>query len=221
MAKLIVVCLLLAFASSTFASRMLNGLKRREVIVDDNGFYLGGGSNNNLREASQIWDIGGPIVNPWINSFTQPIERIGTAQRMGAFGFGGMLGVAGSPYAASQSGLGLAGFPLPGQVPPQLPVAPAAATTAVAAQTSTNALGSLNGVNLQQLAVLIAQLAQQQQQQVAPQPQPQPEPMPQPQPQPQQPKLNPFTAIFLNNGQAPLFKVGLPADINNGGYTTI
>jgi len=56
----------------------MNGLPyRRSITVDNNGFYLGGGGNNNLREASQLFDIGGPIVNPWINSWTQPLPRSG------------------------------------------------------------------------------------------------------------------------------------------------
>ena len=39
---------------------------KREITVDGRGFYLGGGSNNNLREASQLFDLGGPIANLWI-----------------------------------------------------------------------------------------------------------------------------------------------------------
>merc|ERR1712127_1049069 len=54
----------------------LKKISKREVIVDKNGFYLGGGSNNNIRESSQIFDLGGPIVNPWINAFTQPHLRV-------------------------------------------------------------------------------------------------------------------------------------------------
>ena len=57
----------------------LNNLnrQRREVFVDANGFFLGGGANNNLREASQLFDLGGPIVNPWLNPWTQPLPRGG------------------------------------------------------------------------------------------------------------------------------------------------
>jgi hypothetical protein len=51
--------------------------QRREVFVDGNGFFLGGGANNNLREASQLFDLGGPIVNPWLNPWTQPLPRGG------------------------------------------------------------------------------------------------------------------------------------------------
>merc|ERR1712127_1044240 len=57
-------------------SAPLKKISKREVIVDKNGFYLGGGSNNNIRESSQIFDLGGPIVNPWINAFTQPHLRV-------------------------------------------------------------------------------------------------------------------------------------------------
>merc|ERR1712127_803905 len=59
----------------TINAAPLNKHKKREVIVDRNGFYLGGGSNNNIREASQIFDLGGPMVNPWINAYTQPHLR--------------------------------------------------------------------------------------------------------------------------------------------------
>jgi len=51
--------------------------QKREVFVDGNGFFLGGGANNNLREASQLFDLGGPIVNPWLNPWTQPLPRGG------------------------------------------------------------------------------------------------------------------------------------------------
>lgn len=54
-----------------------SGKAKREVTVDGRGFYLGGGSNNNLREASQLFDLGGPIANPWINAWTQPMPRTG------------------------------------------------------------------------------------------------------------------------------------------------
>jgi len=54
-----------------------NNRQRREVFVDGNGFFLGGGANNNLREASQLFDLGGPIVNPWLNPWTQPLPRGG------------------------------------------------------------------------------------------------------------------------------------------------
>jgi len=50
---------------------------KRAIFTDNQGFYLGGGSNNNLREASQVFDLGGPIVNPWLNPWTQPLPRSG------------------------------------------------------------------------------------------------------------------------------------------------
>ncbi len=65
----------LAIISAVIAAPVEKRTKR-EVIVDQNGFYLGGGSNNNIRESSQIFDLGGPMVNPWINPFTQPHLRI-------------------------------------------------------------------------------------------------------------------------------------------------
>jgi hypothetical protein len=190
---------------------------RREVIVDGNGFYLGGGANNNLREASQIYDIGGPIVNPWINAFTQPIERIGTAQRMGAFGLGGYAPIALGLGAGGIGAGGIAG----GIVPP---VAVPAIVQPQHQQTTLTTTGGSN-IDLNALAQLVAQLAaqqnqQQQQQQV--QIQQQPAQVIQTTVHQEAPgKLQPFTAVFLNNGQPPLFKVGLPSDFSTGVYTTI
>ena len=230
---LLVLAVCLSAASANHVSNpLLRALKaRREVIVDDNGFYLGGGSNNNLREASQIYDLGGPIVNPWINAFTQPLERIGTAQRLGAFGLGGFA------PAAMGVGIGAAGLGVPALGlghPGALPVAPAAVAPAaalpaaqntIATQTTTN-----SNVDLNLLAQLVAQLAQQQnqQQQQAPiqttiqQQQPQQQITFQQQEQPTgKANLQPFTVVFLNNGQPPLFKVGVPSDFSNGGYATI
>jgi hypothetical protein len=218
------ICLQTASANHVAAAGnpLMRALKaRREVIVDDNGFYLGGGSNNNLREASQIYDLGGPIVNPWINAFTQPLERIGTAQRLGAFGLGGYAPAA---VGAVPGGLGLAGglgglgLGL-GQVGLATPIAAAAAPAAAPAST--------NGVDLNLLAQLVAQLAQQQNQQtsiqtIQQQPQQQMVVQQQPQAIPESPKasLQPFTVVFLNNGQPPLFRVGVPTDYPNG-YATI
>ena len=234
--KVFVGLLLLAICLSASATHVANPLlralkARREVIVDDNGFYLGGGSNNNLREASQIYDLGGPIVNPWINAFTQPLERIGTAQRLGAFGLGGFvpaamgagglgIGAAGLGLGAGIGHLGVAG--LAGGVAPAAAAAVPAATS-IAAQTTT--AQSSNGVDLNLLAQLVAQLAQQQNQQQTQtsvqtvQPQQQQVVIQQQQEQPKA-SLQPFTVVFLNNGQPPLFKVGVPSDYPTG-YATI
>merc|ERR1712127_112048 len=74
----LVLLIALVVAEATAAPQLYQRfLKKRAIHVDNNGFYLGGGSNNNLREASQIFDIGGPIVNPWINPWTQPLPRSG------------------------------------------------------------------------------------------------------------------------------------------------
>jgi len=222
---LLAICLAAASASPlAHSSHSATAAKnRREVIVDDLGFYLGGGANNNLREASQIYDLGGPIVNPWINAFTQPLERIGTAKRLGANGLGGYApiamglglgGIGGAGIAATGLGLhsGLTGGAIAQQLPSTL--------------TTTTTQQGTGGVDLNLLAQLVSQLAaqqnQQQQQQTV-----QVQQVQQVQPVVQQEQtvvaskqLQPFTAVFLNNGQPPLFKVGLPSDYPSG-YTTI
>jgi len=227
--KLLIFAVLAIIATSCNAFKLPMASKsRREVIVDQNGFYLGGGSNNNLREGSQLYDLGGPIVNPWINAFTQPIERTGTAQRLGTFGLGGFgAGFGGVGIGAGIGGIGagiggIGGLPVGGIG--GLPVGGGVATGGVA--DGSNLLSGLNSQTLQQLAQMISQLAQQQtqnggqsqidQQQI----QQQQIQQQQIQQQPQQQKLSPFTAIFLNNGQPPLFKVGIPSDYPNG-YTTV
>jgi len=63
--------------------------KKREIIVDRNGFYLGQGSNNNIREASQLFDITGPLANPWINPYTHVLNRPSAVLPVGAGGFPG------------------------------------------------------------------------------------------------------------------------------------
>jgi hypothetical protein len=68
---------LVAILHVTNALPVDNLKNKREITVDNNGFYLGGGANNNLREASQLFDLGGPVVNPWINPWTQPLPRAG------------------------------------------------------------------------------------------------------------------------------------------------
>lgn len=231
---LLAICLATVSANHP-ASPLMRGLKnRREVIVDDNGFYLGGGANNNLREASQIYDLGGPIVNPWINAFTQPLERIGTAQRLGAHGLGGYapasLGVAGAGLGMAGAGLGMSGAGFAGMgmgmgmgagsFAGQQPV------NSFATNTQQQQQQGSGGIDLNVLAQLVAQIVgqqnqqpqQQQHQSVQVQTVQQPIQIQQEQPMPA--KLQPFTAVFLNNGQSPLFKVGLPNDYPNG-YTTI
>ena len=52
-------------------------LTKRALLVDSNGFYLGGGSNSNIRAPFTMFDIGGPMVNPWFNAWTQPQPRNG------------------------------------------------------------------------------------------------------------------------------------------------
>jgi hypothetical protein len=257
--KLIIVTIALAVFSSSClanptANQLINALtkahKRREVIVDDNGFYLGGGSNNNLREASQLYDLGGPIVNPWINAFTQPIERVGVAQRLGANGLGGFAAAGLGGLGAGLGGVGLGGVGLggvglggvglggiggiatngiaAGGVMPSTATAGGLGFSGLSSATTT----SNSNIDLNSLAQLVLQLAQQQQTQTQ-----QASQMSQLQQMPMQQtvshtasfdatagqqtkQLQPFTAIFMNNGQAPLFKVGLPADYPNG-YTTV
>jgi len=63
--------------------------KKREIIVDRNGFYLGQGSNNNIREASQLFDITGPLANPWINPYTHVLNRPSAVLPVGPGGFPG------------------------------------------------------------------------------------------------------------------------------------
>lgn len=76
-------------------------LKKRDITVDGRGFYLGGGSNNNLREASQLFDLGGPIANPWINPWTQPMPRTGIFPAPAIVGGGVIAGGAAPPPPAA------------------------------------------------------------------------------------------------------------------------
>lgn len=210
---------------------MLRTLKqsKRAVIVDDNGFYLGDGSNNNLREASQLHDLGGPLVNPWINAYTQPIARFGPALS-GAIGAAGHIAAAGA--AAAVAG----------------PVAPVAAPSypqSTYQQPQQPQYSAPAPVQQQQYAAPV-----QQPQYSAPAPQ-YSAPVQQPQysaPMPQQPqqqygmqaplatpmqsgsgsplgsagpdgKMSAFTAVFVP-GEPTMFRVGVPTDFPNG-YTAL
>jgi len=60
--------------------------RKREIIVDAGGFYLGGGANNNIREPSQLFDIGGVMANPWINPYTHVLNRPRAVVPVGTLG---------------------------------------------------------------------------------------------------------------------------------------
>ena len=113
------IMLLVALAVACQAA----SINKREVIVDRRGFYLGGGSNNNLREASQIFDIGGPIANPWLNAWTQPLPRSGVLPAILPGSGPAGPGPAGSGPAAQSSGYAKPAAPY--QAPAQQYQAPA------------------------------------------------------------------------------------------------
>ena len=199
-------------AACIFLFLECNGLplrEKREVIVDRNGFYLGGGSNNNIRESSQIFDLGGPIANPWINSFTQPHLRI-------------PLIPIPPPMPPPMGG------PMGGPMPPPPMPAPAYPPQQPAYQPPQQSYQP-------QPAYQPPQPAYQPQPQPAYQPQPQPayqppqpayQPQPEPQPEPayenygNRDYTKPFTAVFIP-GQATQFKLGTPHDFQYGSYTPI
>ncbi len=197
--KLTVVLALMILSQCDSAA--LRSAKKREIIVDSGGFYLGGGANNNIREASQLFDIGGVVANPWINPYTHVLNRPRNILPVGAVG----------------------GLPVPVPVPQQLSVPPQPAPQ-VFQQPQQQQYYQQQQVAPQQV---FQQAQPQYQQQVAPQQQSdQVNPIQISGPQEQQPRstqqqpLQPFTAVFTP-GEPVQFKMGLPGDFQNGNYVRL